>query len=231
VGVKKGGNGGSGAGVHCTDANIANCTIAGNVAGMGGRSEGGQDGSGGKGTGLFYSGQMAIIDSIIWDNSPDGLFGHDCNNVSFSNIQDSNCVGINGNISVDPLFVPPSYWDPSGVPGDYHLSQIAAGQAADSPCIETGSETAANLGMDIYTTRTDKVSDQGIVDMGHHYCQNVADLNDDGVVDMKDMAILGSQWQQAPTPPSADIDPLATGDGVIDMHDLAMLAQWWLWPW
>jgi len=85
--------------------------------------------------------------------------------------------------------------------------------------------------MDIYTTRTDKVWDQGIVDIGYHYRQNIADLNDDGIVDMKDMAILGSQWKHVPGQPSADIVPLTAGDGAVDIHDLALIADWWLWPW
>jgi hypothetical protein len=164
--------------------------------------------------------------------------------VRFCDIQDSNCVGFNSNVSVDPLFVRSGYWadtndpdavvepnDPNAlwVMGDYHLSQVTAGQAADSPCVDVGSDTAANLGMDIYTTRTDKVWDRGIVDMGFHYVQAIADLNDDGVVDMRDVAILASQWQQEPSEPSADIAP-AGGDGMVDMPDLAALVDSWLWP-
>ncbi len=41
-----------------------------------------------------------------------------------------------GNIDLDPLFV-------SGPDGDYYLSQIAAGQAVDSPCVDAGSDLAA----------------------------------------------------------------------------------------
>ena len=39
-----------------------------------------------------------------------------------------------------------------------------------SPCIDAGSDTAVNLGMDDKTTRTDEVTDTGIVDIGWHYC-------------------------------------------------------------
>ncbi|MCH7846416.1 MAG: right-handed parallel beta-helix repeat-containing protein, partial [Acidobacteria bacterium] len=62
-----------------------------------------------------------------------------------------------GNISSDPLFV-------SG----YYLSHIAAGQGSDSPAIDAGSDTAANLGLDTRTTRTDDVTDTGTVDLGYH---------------------------------------------------------------
>jgi hypothetical protein len=67
-----------------------------------------------------------------------------------------------GNFSSDPLFV-----NPAG--GDYHLSHIAAGQGADSPAIDAGSDTAANLGLDTRTTRTDSVTDTGTIDLGYHY--------------------------------------------------------------
>jgi hypothetical protein len=56
---------------------------------------------------------------------------------------ESNCT-LNwgaGMIDADPLFV-------TGLEGDYYLSQIAAGQASDSPCVDTGSQPAMNLNMD-----------------------------------------------------------------------------------
>jgi hypothetical protein len=65
------------------------------------------------------------------------------------------------NIDADPLFV-------RGPLGRYYLSQIAAGQAADSPCVDAGSDTAANLGLDGLSTRTDGIGDEGVVDMGYH---------------------------------------------------------------
>ena len=46
---------------------------------------------------------------------------------------------------------------------------IAAGQGSDSPAIDAGSDTAANLGLDTRTTRTDSVTDTGTVDLGYHY--------------------------------------------------------------
>jgi len=67
-----------------------------------------------------------------------------------------------GSISAAPLFV-------SGPDGEYYLSQVDAGQAVTSPCVDTGSDTAANLGLDYHTTRTDEVPDSGTVDMGYHY--------------------------------------------------------------
>ncbi len=82
--------------------------------------------------------------------------------VSFSNVQGGLGAGTidgGGNIDADPLFV-------SGPVGCYYLSQTAAGQVADSPCVDAGDRTSALVDG---TTRTDEVADSGIVDMGHHY--------------------------------------------------------------
>jgi hypothetical protein len=65
------------------------------------------------------------------------------------------------NINADPLFV-------SSEGFDYFLSQTAAGQPSNSPCVDAGSDTAVNLGLDQRTTRTDLAPDSGIVDMGYH---------------------------------------------------------------
>ena len=127
-----------------------------------------------------------------------------------------------GNIAGDPLFV-------TGAWGDYYLSQVAAGQASDSPCVDAGSGTAANLGMDIFTTRTDMVGDGGVVDMGCHYPRTTpADIDGDGDVDLVDYAILVSQWQQAPGIPSADIAPVV-GDGIVNILDLGLVVDGWMW--
>ncbi len=64
-----------------------------------------------------------------------------------------------GNIDADPLFV-------TGSQGEFYLSQIAAGQDEDSPCVDAG---RPDSGMIIGTTRTDGVQDGGVVDMGFHY--------------------------------------------------------------
>lgn len=65
-----------------------------------------------------------------------------------------------GNINADPCFI--------SVAG-YFLSQIAAGQLIDSPCVDAGNTDANSIGLANYTTRTDSIGDQGVVDMGYHY--------------------------------------------------------------
>jgi hypothetical protein len=67
-----------------------------------------------------------------------------------------------GNIDADPVFV-------TGPDGGYYLSQTAAGDPENSPCVDTGSAGADTLSMDDRTTRTDGVPDSETVDMGYHY--------------------------------------------------------------
>jgi len=67
-----------------------------------------------------------------------------------------------GNIYEDPLFA-------AGPLGDCYLSQTAADQGCQSPCVNSGSGTAQDLELGDRTTRTDNVTDYGIVDMGYHY--------------------------------------------------------------
>jgi outer membrane protein assembly factor BamB len=55
-----------------------------------------------------------------------------------------------------------------------------------------------------------------------------ADINGDGEVNLEDLAVMASQWRQAPKAPSADIGPTSAGDGVVDFHDVAVLAEYWL---
>jgi predicted outer membrane repeat protein len=64
-----------------------------------------------------------------------------------------------GMIDADPLFV-------SGPGGDFYLSQTAAGQSENSPCVDTGDPEA---GTAPGSTRTDAFSDGGIIDMGMHH--------------------------------------------------------------
>ena len=62
----------------------------------------------------------------------------------------------------------------------------------------------------------------------HMFLFLIADLNQDGLVDFKDFAVLSSQLFQEPGEPSADIAPLAGGDNIVNMIDLRMLVEQWL---
>jgi len=163
---------------------ISNCTIVNNTA------YDPENPNRGRGGGLCcsYESKTILSDSILWGNSASRgnqiLIGSESDpsiiqrpaelTVSYCDIQGGQSPQaihvqpgrilnwLSGNINADPLFV-------SGPLGDYYLSQMAAGQGSDSPCVDAGSDLAANLGLDSYTTRTDGIGDAGTVDMGHHY--------------------------------------------------------------
>jgi predicted outer membrane repeat protein len=147
---------------HNASPEIRNCTFSGNEAEMGGG---------------IYSGTNSsptITNCIVWNNyagiGTEELYNDGTSTaiVTYSDVK-GGWPG-EGNIGLDldldnPLFV-------NGPGGYNYLSQSATGdpdQSSDSPCVDTGSDTAANLGLDEKTTRTDGVPDTGTVDMGYHY--------------------------------------------------------------
>ncbi|MBN1593656.1 MAG: hypothetical protein JW941_10485 [Candidatus Coatesbacteria bacterium] len=99
-------------------------------------------------------------DSVLYYNKGPNPVEELLNDFSYCCL-DFNSPG-EGNISQEPLFV-------AGQLGEAYLSQTAAGQAQNSPCVDAGSNPAESLGMDRYTTRTDGVPDTGMVDIGYHY--------------------------------------------------------------
>ena len=127
---------------------IRNCTICYNTAGV-------------RGGGLSCGdGDASVTDSILWANGPQQVYVDGGTlALTYSDVE-GGWPGSH-NINADPLFV-------SGPLHDYYLSQTAAGQAADSPCVDAGSFAADLLGMGRLCTRTDGIRDTGIVDMGYH---------------------------------------------------------------
>lgn len=77
-------------------------------------------------------------------------------------LEGSGHADADGNIRLDPLFT-------AGSAGDWYLSHIAAGEAADSPCIDAGRHTAISAWLSGRTTRTDGAPDYGPIDIGFHY--------------------------------------------------------------
>jgi hypothetical protein len=123
---------------------IANCTIVNNAA---------------CGARITYYNTVRIENSIFYGNSDDLEISNKATVTAlYSDIGDGDFPG--SCISADPLFV--------GGPGSgYYLSQTAAGQALDSPCVDTGNPTTMT-NADRLTTRTDGVRDTGVIDMGYH---------------------------------------------------------------
>jgi len=147
---------------------ITNCTFSGNTASLAG--------------GAIYnrnstSGWLAftISNSILWGDSVGeiALSGITASPpiVSYSDVQG----GYTGteNLDLEPLFA-------TGGLGAFYLSQVAAGQASDSPCVNTGDPATAKWGWQLMTTRKDDVIDADPVDMGYHYSAGCTDDDGDG---------------------------------------------------
>ncbi len=131
-----------------TKLELANCTVCDN----------GTYGVARWGSGF---GTITIRDTIVYGNGDDIAGDPAGYAVSYTDVGDGDFAGSDGNITADPQFV-------AGIDHNYYLSQTAAGQGSDSPCVDAGSDTAQSLGLDATTTRTDAVPDAGIVDMGYH---------------------------------------------------------------
>jgi hypothetical protein len=144
-----------GGGIYITNGagpTVENCTIADNTSNY----------VGGGGIHVSSDSSPDIIDSIIWNNdSQDLMCEPGCGmNVTYSDVGEA-ITGI-GNISSDPLFT-------GGASGIHYLNHIRAGENSDSPCIDSGSATALNSGLDTSNTASDGISDRGRVDIGYHY--------------------------------------------------------------
>jgi parallel beta-helix repeat protein len=122
----------------------------------------------------LLDGGGSILNNIITSNGSTGLklslslaqVQEDYNNVAGHttdfDYQGTDRPGLH-TISVDPLYV-----GPGGTEDSYFLSQRAAGQQVDSPCLDRGSGPAAGSQTD-GSTATDNFPDEGILDLGFHY--------------------------------------------------------------
>jgi hypothetical protein len=133
-----------------------------------------------------------------------------------------------GILHADPLFVS------APVGGGLFLSNRNAGQESTSPCVDAGSDQAGALGMARYTTRTDRVPDGGLVDLGYHHrflelCR-FCDLVHNGVIDFNDFAKFAMAWLNTGCSEAngwcsgADF----TFDSKVNLNDLALFAECWL---
>jgi len=101
--------------------------------------------------GIYNNGAaLTLTNCIAWDNVDD-LAGTPPARLVACDVEDGNGQGINGCISVPPLFQ-------SG----YYL-------ATNSPCVNAGTNNAADWGVAGLTTRADGIADGGRVDIGYHH--------------------------------------------------------------
>lgn len=104
---------------------------------------------------------ITATNCIVYGNYPGNVtFGANTTlDFTYSCVQNASTYAWFGTgcIDQDPLIV-------SGSWGDVYLSQTTAGQMVDSPCVDAGDPAIGAFG----TTRTDHLTDTGIVDMGFH---------------------------------------------------------------
>lgn len=177
---------------------------------------------------------LALSDSVLWNNIDEtgatefAQIGGGDNVV----VVDHTCIqGWTGrmggveNHGNDPFFVP-------GPGGCYYLTQVAAGQGVDSPCVDSGSDTAGSLELDTATTRSDEGVDVGIVDIGYHYPITgnrlmMGDFDRNEQVDLRDLAAFQSCFTGdvfTYVSPCCRIFDFAL-DGDVDVRDAALLAS------
>ncbi len=155
--------GGAISGDEATSIEIDNNTFVGNSADYG---------AGIQCTSIFSA--VTVSDTILWDNdSPTGkeiyISGVTTLHIDYSDVDGGQSLvfleaGCTINWGTHMIDANPAF--ASGPLGEYYLNQTAAGQAEDSPCLDTGNPASSMIGG---TTRTDRVQDTGIVDMGYHY--------------------------------------------------------------
>ena len=175
-----------------TSQTVTNCTFSGNEA-----SE--------NGGGMYNSySSPTVTNCILWGDLPDEIYNYNASpTVTYSDVQggwgDPNDPN-NTNIDADPRFVDANNPDPN-------LCNLRL--KPDSPCIDAGDTTAvpggiwADLGGNPRVFDDTETPDTGIsilgvtVDIGAYefYCSGIpGDINCDGVVDFKDLAILFNNW-------------------------------------
>lgn len=186
-------------------AQIRSATILGNTAyqGFDGPGTGG-----GVHSGSTLTVPTLLASSIVRGNSAgaDPQVGPNIA-VTYSDIQ-GGAFGT-GNFDADPLFV-------AGPNGAHYLSQLAAGQGVQSPCVDAGDPSASPLAGT--TTRTDEAPDAGTIDVGFHFPApevpfRRGDCNGDLATNIADAIFLLSVLFPAPPGPVPSIGCADACDG------------------
>jgi parallel beta-helix repeat protein len=129
----------------------------------------------------------------------------------------------------DPLFVDPA--GPDGILGGegfaddgFHLSQLAAGQSADSPAVDFADVTAVSARLDARSTRTDLMGDEGQLDLGFHYAiyrwTSAGDCDGDGHLSVSEL-VLAVRIALAELPMEACPNADANGDRKVTVDEVA----------
>ena len=143
-----------------------------------------------------------------------------------------------GDISVDPCFVDPGYWDDNGTPGDtsddfwvdgnYHLNH-------NSLCINAGDLAFIPEPGEVDMDGEPRIR-LGRVDMGADEAgSNPADFDESGLVNIADFGMMANAWLSNLGQVRFNImcDIAEPADNTISIPDLNAYSNEWLWeaPW
>jgi parallel beta-helix repeat protein len=182
-----------------------------------------------EGIGVYAEGD-AIENCIVWGNINTGTTGqgsaiYQCT-ATYSCIDDE-VIG-EGNISEEPNFVNPGYWDDANTPGNLDDDFFVYGNyhiLPGSACIDAGDSNAVP---EILTTDMDdeaRIFAQSVEIGPDEVLTNPADFNADGIVDYLDANVLFSEWLISGDELQSDLHQ----DNFIDLADYAELGCQWLW--
>jgi predicted outer membrane repeat protein len=190
------------------DPTITNTTFSGNTAA----------GSGGAMRCIYESSITRADNCIFWGNHA-GTEGDEIldqagavTTVSYSTVRGGWFGSGSNNADADPMFA-------DAAAGNFRL-------AADSPCIDAGTNDAVSVATDLDGNA--RIFDDGVVDLGAYETQVSggpdcpADLDGDDAVEFDDLVLLLHAWGSCAGCP-ADQD----GDGAVDFDDMLMLLNAW----
>jgi hypothetical protein len=180
-----------------------------------------------------------ILNSILWNNEPDEISDYESMPVvTYCDVQ-GGWEGL-GNIDIDPCFVDPCS-------GDFHLKsqgwqwnqnrQVWTWDDVTSRCIDAGNP-GCPLGDELTTVPPDPTNEYGMnvrINMGAYGGTAeasmppydwalLADLTNDGIVNLEDFTGQVADWLEIVEESSGDLDR----DGIVGINDFVRLAEDWL---
>jgi C1A family cysteine protease len=161
----------------------------------------------------FNYGAPGVVDFGGFDPnyfSYNDVYGHPNGNYLSWVLPTPDQTGVNGNISVNPLFADTDA-------NDYHLLPESLLIDAGDLSSDWSNEPRPNGG---------RINMGAYGNTSEASCSLAGDITWDKKVDFKDFAKLAFYWLQ--NEPSVDIAPLVSGDNIVDVGDLAVLAEHWL---
>jgi hypothetical protein len=161
----------------------------------------------------FNYGATGVVDFYGFDPnyfSYNDVYGHPDGNYLSAVLPEMDQTGVNGNISVNPLFADTDA-------NNYHLLPASLLIDAGDPSSDWSNEPRPNGG---------RINMGAYGNTPEASCSVAGDITWDKKVDFKDFAKLAFYWLQ--NEPSVDIAPLVSGDNIVDVGDLAVLAENWL---